>query len=53
MPLFYCHYCDANLPHGSARGRAEHNTGRKHVQNKIDYWNRMRILLLLFFRFIK
>uniref|UniRef100_A0A0G4G9P5 Matrin-type domain-containing protein n=1 Tax=Chromera velia CCMP2878 TaxID=1169474 RepID=A0A0G4G9P5_9ALVE len=38
MPKFYCHYCCIYLTHSSPGGRRQHNAGRKHIHNKIDYW---------------
>uniref|UniRef100_A0A0G4FJX8 U1-C C2H2-type zinc finger domain-containing protein n=1 Tax=Chromera velia CCMP2878 TaxID=1169474 RepID=A0A0G4FJX8_9ALVE len=37
---FYCHYCSKHL--GPSPGaRREHNQGRPHIHNKIDYWARL------------
>lgn len=38
MPKFYCDYCDIYLTHSSTNGRKQHNLGRKHINNKIDYY---------------
>jgi len=38
MPKFYCEYCDIYLTHSSAGGRRQHNSGRKHINNKIEYY---------------
>jgi len=37
MPKYYCDYCDIYLTHSSAGGRRQHNSGRKHINNKIEY----------------
>jgi U1 small nuclear ribonucleoprotein C len=41
MPKFYCDYCDIYLAHSSIGGRRQHCIGRKHIQNKIDYYQRI------------
>mmetsp|Transcript_6755 Transcript_6755/g.5768 ORF Transcript_6755/g.5768 Transcript_6755/m.5768 type:complete len:123 (-) Transcript_6755:50-418(-) len=38
MPKYFCEYCDIFLAHSSFFGRKQHSTGRKHIQNKIDYY---------------
>jgi len=38
MPKYYCEYCDIYLTHSSAGGRRQHNSGRKHINNKIEYY---------------
>ncbi|CAD7928193.1 unnamed protein product [Amoebophrya sp. A120] len=38
MPRFYCEYCDVYLKTASQGCRKEHNFGRKHINNKIDYY---------------
>ncbi|KAH8741161.1 hypothetical protein FG386_000068 [Cryptosporidium ryanae] len=38
MGKFYCEYCDIYLTHSSTNGRKQHNSGRKHINNKIDYY---------------
>ncbi|KAJ1604285.1 hypothetical protein OJ253_3094 [Cryptosporidium canis] len=38
MPKFYCDYCDIYLTHSSTNGRKQHNSGRKHINNKIDHY---------------
>lgn len=38
MPKYYCEYCDIYLTHSSPGGRRQHNAGRKHINNKIDYF---------------
>ncbi len=38
MGRFYCEYCDVYLKSGSHACRKEHNFGRKHINNKIDYY---------------
>ena len=41
MPKFYCDYCDIYLAHSSIGGRRQHCIGRKHIQNKIDYYQKL------------
>jgi len=41
MPKFYCDYCDIYLAHSSIGGRRQHCIGRKHIQNKIDYYQKI------------
>ena len=41
MPKFYCDYCDIYLAHSSIGGRRQHTIGRKHIQNKIDYYQKV------------
>ncbi|KAF4674857.1 hypothetical protein FOL47_008605 [Perkinsus chesapeaki] len=41
MPKYYCEYCDIFLAHSSFFGRKQHCTGRKHIQNKIDYFTEL------------
>lgn len=41
MPKFYCDYCDIYLAHSSIGGRRQHCIGRKHIQNKTDYYQRI------------
>ena len=41
MPKFYCDYCDIYLAHSSIGGRRQHCIGRKHIQNKIDYYQKV------------
>eukprot|EP00918_Siedleckia_nematoides_P040881 GHVU01088755.1.p2 GENE.GHVU01088755.1~~GHVU01088755.1.p2 ORF type:complete len:147 (-),score=15.70 GHVU01088755.1:70-453(-) len=38
MPKYFCDYCDIYLTHSSPAGRRQHNYGRKHVNNKIEYY---------------
>ena len=40
MPKFYCDYCDIYLAHSSIGGRRQHAIGRKHIQNKVEYYQR-------------
>jgi U1 small nuclear ribonucleoprotein C len=41
MPKFYCDYCDIYLAHSSIGGRRQHCIGRKHIQNKIDHYQKI------------
>lgn len=41
MPKYYCEYCDIYLTHSSAGGRRQHNSGRKHINNKIEYYTQL------------
>lgn len=41
MPKYYCDYCDIYLAHSSIGGRRQHTIGRKHIQNKIDYYQKV------------
>merc|ERR1712107_326138 len=38
MPKFYCEYCDLYLTHSGVAGRRQHLTGRRHINNKIEYY---------------
>merc|ERR1712066_752173 len=38
MPKFYCEYCDLFLTHSGLNGRRQHLTGRRHINNKIEYY---------------
>merc|ERR1712039_47646 len=38
MPKFYCEYCDLFLTHSGLSGRRQHLTGRRHINNKIEYY---------------
>eukprot|EP00913_Durusdinium_trenchii_P003058 g2827.t1 len=35
---FYCEYCDMFLTHSGLTGRRQHLTGRRHINNKIEYY---------------
>ncbi len=39
MPKFYCEYCGIYLTHSSPSGRKQHAKGRKHINNKIEYYS--------------
>eukprot|EP01057_Protomagalhaensia_wolfi_P006005 Protomagalhaensia_wolfi_Nauph_80__6004@NODE_817_length_1979_cov_3196_396392_g613_i0_p4_GENE_NODE_817_length_1979_cov_3196_396392_g613_i0NODE_817_length_1979_cov_3196_396392_g613_i0_p4_ORF_typecomplete_len139_score1_62zfU1/PF06220_12/3_4e18ARS2/PF04959_13/2_NODE_817_length_1979_cov_3196_396392_g613_i08691285 len=41
MPKYYCEYCDINLTHSSPAGRRQHNSGRRHINNKIEYYQNL------------
>jgi len=43
MPKYYCEYCNIYLTHSSPAGRKQHALGRKHIQNKIDYYTEFLI----------
>ena len=43
MPKFYCEYCGVYLTHSSPSGRKQHCRGRKHINNKIEYYNQLLI----------
>jgi len=38
MGKFWCPYCETHLIHSSVTARKQHNAGRKHINNKIEYW---------------
>mmetsp|Transcript_55715 Transcript_55715/g.154346 ORF Transcript_55715/g.154346 Transcript_55715/m.154346 type:complete len:134 (+) Transcript_55715:78-479(+) len=38
MPKYYCEYCDLFLTHSGLSGRKQHLTGRRHINNKIEYY---------------
>eukprot|EP00434_Breviolum_minutum_P031989 symbB.v1.2.028290.t1/scaffold2987.1/size129848/12 len=38
MPKFYCEYCDMFLTHSGLTGRRQHLTGRRHINNKIEFY---------------
>ncbi|CZS88008.1 hypothetical protein WAI453_000400 [Rhynchosporium graminicola] len=40
MPKFFCDYCDVYLTHDSMSVRKAHNTGRNHLRNVVDYYQR-------------
>ena len=40
MPGFWCDYCQLRLHHCSPFGRKEHNKGKKHIYNKIEYFKK-------------
>lgn len=39
-------YCDVYLTHDSMSVRKAHNSGRNHLRNVVDYYQRMRLNLL-------
>lgn len=45
MPRFYCEYCEIFLTHSSVGGRRQHNSGRKHIMNVIDYYAKFQLQL--------
>lgn len=38
MVRYFCDYCDVYMLHSSVLGRRQHNVGRKHINNKIEYY---------------
>ncbi|OMJ82811.1 hypothetical protein SteCoe_16408 [Stentor coeruleus] len=43
MPKYYCEYCNIYLTHSSPAGRKQHAHGRKHINNKIEYFTEFLI----------
>ena len=43
MPNFFCEYCGIYLKHSSPFGRKQHARGRKHIQNKVEYYKQFLI----------
>lgn len=43
MPKFYCEYCGIYLTHSSPSGRKQHSHGRKHINNKVEYYSQFLI----------
>ncbi|EKX72921.1 conserved hypothetical protein [Theileria equi strain WA] len=41
MPKFYCEYCSIYLTHSSPAGRKQHSQGRKHINAKVDYYQKL------------
>ena len=39
MPKYFCEYCGIYLTHSSPGGRYQHSHGRKHLNNKIEYYS--------------
>jgi hypothetical protein len=39
MPKYFCEYCGIYLTHSSPWGRKQHSHGRKHINNKIEYYS--------------
>ena len=39
MPKYFCEYCGIYLTHSSPLGRYQHSHGRKHINNKIEYYS--------------
>ena len=39
MPKYFCEYCGIYLTHRSHLGRYQHSHGRKHINNKIEYYS--------------
>ena len=37
----FCDYCDVYLTHDSMSVRKDHNSGRNHIRNVVDYYQRM------------
>ncbi|KAB8236153.1 putative U1 snRNP complex component Yhc1 [Aspergillus alliaceus] len=40
MPKFFCDYCDVYLTHDSMSVRKAHNSGRNHLRNVLEYYQR-------------
>jgi U1 small nuclear ribonucleoprotein C len=40
MPKFFCDYCDVYLTHDSMSVRKAHNSGRNHLRNVVEYYQR-------------
>ena len=43
MTKYYCEYCNIYLTHSSPAGRKQHAHGRKHINNKIEYFTEFLI----------
>ncbi|KAL8427096.1 hypothetical protein Efla_006902 [Eimeria flavescens] len=41
MPKFYCEYCDIYLTHSSPAGRRQHASGRRHINQKVEYFQNL------------
>src|ERR1700761_5546845 len=41
LALLFCDYCDVYLTHDSMSVRKAHNSGRNHLRNVVDYYQRM------------
>ena len=41
MPKYFCEYCGIYLTHSSPGGRNQHYRGRKHINNKIEYYSQI------------
>ena len=41
MPKYFCEYCGIYLTHSSPGGRNQHSRGRKHINNKIEYYSQI------------
>ena len=41
MPKYFCEYCGIYLTHSSPGGRSQHSRGRKHINNKIEYYSQI------------
>ena len=41
MPKYFCEYCGIYLTHSSPGGRNQHSKGRKHINNKIEYYSQI------------
>ena len=39
MPKYFCEYCGIYLTNSSPRSRKQHAHGRKHINNKIEYYS--------------
>ena len=41
MVKYFCEYCGIYLTHSSPGGRKQHSHGRKHINNKIEYYSQI------------
>jgi U1 small nuclear ribonucleoprotein C len=51
MSPVFCDYCDVYLTHDSMSVRKAHNSGRNHLRNVVDYYQRILLpsfLIILF-----
>ena len=46
MPKFYCEYCGIYLTQSSPTTRRQHASGKKHKQNKNDYYRTIMVQML-------
>ncbi len=37
----HCEYCRVTLTHRNMQARRQHEHGKKHIQHKIEYWQRV------------
>ena len=41
MPKYFCEFCGIYLIHSGPGGRKQHNHGKKHITNKIEYYRQV------------